>query len=252
MIFWDWDDTLLCSSVLSKLGCRLSTEVCAQKHRELLEQLQLLESSVIEMLRVSLRLGEVHIITNAENRWVELSAKKWLPGVVPYLNQCVVFSARSAFESNHPRDPFAWKANAFQNALQQTFGGSKEMTDVFSFGDSDVERRAIIHATGSMDHYLTKTVKFVLKPTVEQLRLQHNCVLLSFGKLLAHEGQVDVQITLDGQFASLASYEGEGKAKARQKSKHKHAHKNKNKNKHQDPEKVKENVTACIASKTQK
>jgi hypothetical protein len=47
--------------------------------------LSLLQESVLQLLHRAMCFGEVVIVTNAETGWVELSAKRFLPGVVPLL-----------------------------------------------------------------------------------------------------------------------------------------------------------------------
>jgi len=72
VIVFDWDDTLLCSSFLSSKGVRLDTD--RTKHPELDAPLKELESSTCAVLQLALTYGQVHIITNAETGWVQLSA----------------------------------------------------------------------------------------------------------------------------------------------------------------------------------
>ncbi len=55
--------------------------------------------------------GNVLIITNAETGWVELSCKKFMPRVQPYLQNLRVLSARSAFEALYPDSPSDWKVS---------------------------------------------------------------------------------------------------------------------------------------------
>jgi len=206
VMFWDWDDTLLCSSVLSGKGYRLSVE--ANYPAEFTAQLKELEASVISVLSASLRLGEVHIVTNAENRWVELSAKKWLPGVVPFLEQCQVISARSTFEVEYPKDPRSWKTQAFRKQLLTCGAWSEDENvqpprHVFSLGDSDVERRAMHDVAGSIKNCCTKSIKFSLKPSIERLRLQHAVVLTSLVQMVSHGGNLDLCI-LENSLAPMA------------------------------------------------
>jgi len=85
VIFLDWDDTLLCSSYLSGQGYRLDSEL--ESSSPIDRELKELESSVIGLLRLAMTFGDVHVVTNAETGWVQLSAKKFLPGVVPVLDQ---------------------------------------------------------------------------------------------------------------------------------------------------------------------
>jgi hypothetical protein len=191
VIFVDWDDTLLCSSFLSGAGYRLDSimEGTSALDRELKD----LETSVISLLRLAMSFGDVHVVTNAETGWVQLSAKKFLPGVVPLLDRVKVLSARSTYESMFPDSPVKWKYCAFQERLNTD---SKSPKNVISFGDSHVEREAIRAVTRGLPNTKTKSVKFAEKPSMEQLRRQLELVVNCFQYIHGHESDLDLQLTV--------------------------------------------------------
>jgi len=191
VIFVDWDDTLLCSSFLSGAGYRLDSvmEGTSPLDRELKE----LETSVINLLRLAMSFGDVHVVTNAETGWVQLSAKKFLPGVVPLFGQVKVLSARSTYESMFPDSPVKWKFCAFQEKL---FADPKSPKNVISFGDSHVEREAVRAVTRGLPNTKTKSVKFAEKPSMEQLRRQLELVINCFQYIHGHGGDLDLQLTV--------------------------------------------------------
>jgi len=128
VIILDWDDTLLASTHLASLGYRLEVE--QEFDPNLRAQLDKLESQVISVLerlisycrhKDSGKASNLVIITNAERGWVELSAKKFIPGVLPTLEKCHIVSARSTFEISGS-GPFEWKLLAFYHKIQQSFG----------------------------------------------------------------------------------------------------------------------------------
>lgn len=192
VIFVDWDDTLLCSSYLSGAGYRLDSEL--ESSSAIDRELKDLESSVIGLLRLAMSFGDVHVVTNAETGWVQLSAKKFLPGVVPVLEQVSVISARSTYETMFPDAPVKWKFCAFQERL---FADTKSPKNVISFGDSHVEREAVRAVTrGLPPTTKTKSVKFAEKPSMEQLRRQLELVTNCFQYIHSHEGDLDLQLTV--------------------------------------------------------
>jgi len=130
-IIFDWDDTLLASSFLSGKGYRLDSTI--ERTNEIDAQLKDLEQSVITVLNLALSFGNVHIITNAETGWVQLSAQKFIPGVVPLLNKVKVISARSTFEGMFPESPFKWKFFAFQEKLSKSFSEMKTEKKYYFF-----------------------------------------------------------------------------------------------------------------------
>lgn len=213
---FDWDDTLLASSFLSSRGYRLDSDngICP----EVDVQLRALEQCVCAVLRLALTYGHVNIVTNAETGWVELSAQKFMPAVVPLLSRVTVVSARSTYESAHPDAPLKWKFYAFHERLSSVFGasalvaGDSSIGDAFSssmaatiaavqknivsFGDSHVEREAIRAVTRGVSSCRTKSVKFAERPTPEQLRRQLELVTTCFGYIHNHAGDLDLQLTV--------------------------------------------------------
>jgi hypothetical protein len=201
VIIFDWDDTLLASSFLSSRGYRLDTEMEKSPEHEAVEaQLKELESAVTSLLNLALQYGAVHIVTNAETGWVELSAQKFMPGLVPLLSKVSVLSARSTFEPMHPDSPLKWKYFAFHDKLSVHYGGEYKGTggkkNVVSFGDSHVEREAVRAVTRTMSNTRCKSVKFAERPSTEQLRRQIELVSNCFGYIHSHDGDLDLQLTV--------------------------------------------------------
>jgi hypothetical protein len=197
LIIFDWDDTLLASSYLSSKGHRLDSDY--ELSEEVESGLRLLEQSVINALTLALKYGDVHIVTNAETGWVQLSAQKWMPNVVPYLQKVTVISARSTYESKYPASPFQWKYQAMHNTIHtrmRALDTSSKQVHVISLGDSHVEREAVRAVTLSMENVRCKSVKFAEHPTVEQLRRQLDLVTNCFQYVYTCTGNLDLMLSL--------------------------------------------------------
>lgn len=196
VVFFDYDDTLLPSSHLSTNGYSLDST--KEFSREMEGELRALESLVIKILEASLQLSEVYIVTNAETGWVQLSAKKFMPGLLPVLGKMTVISARSTYERMHPDNPLKWKYCAFQDALGSAYGSMDTVNrkNILSFGDSHVEREAVRAVTRGYDNVRMKSVKFQERPTMEQLRRQLLLVDRTFNYLCSHDGDLDLQLTV--------------------------------------------------------
>lgn len=193
LVFLDWDDTLLASSFLFKKGYQLHTPVEPSD----MEQLKELETSVIALINLALSAGYVHIVTNAETGWVEQSAQKFMPGVVPYLDKLRILSARSTYEGLYPDAPYQWKYFAFQDGLKHVFGENTTLEkNILSFGDSHVEREAVRAVTKTFSRTKTKSVKFAEHPSTEQLRRQLELVMNCFHYIYHHDGDLDLKMTV--------------------------------------------------------
>lgn len=215
VILFDWDDTLLCSSFLQARSFRLDSDVydlsrplCAsdsadvREQREIALQLRELESCVVTLLRQATSSSHrVHIVTNAERGWVELSASKFLPAVVPLLSHLTIISARSSFEHLFPDAPLKWKYFSMHSLLVDSGffghdGRAGVQKHVLSLGDSHVEREAVRAVCRGVPSTLTKSVKFAERPTIEQLRRQIELVNQCFGYIVGHEADLDLQLTV--------------------------------------------------------
>lgn len=195
IIIWDWDDTLLCSSYLSGEGLNLNSRI-ETASRELLVQLEELQKSMIAVICLAASYGEVHIVTNAETGWVQMSAQKFVPAVVPYLDRCEILSARSTYECMHPESPLKWKFYAFQERLMESLADTAVEKNILSFGDSHVEREAIRAVTRGHPNCRTKSIKFAERPSIEQLQRQIELVTNCFQYIHDHDGDLDLCMSL--------------------------------------------------------
>lgn len=215
VILLDWDDTLLCSSFLSAAGLRLDSAMPdlsipldpaapphAKQAHEVAVQLRELETCVCQLLQQSIaRSQRTLIVTNAEHGWVELSAQKFLPAVVPLLQSLTVISARTCFEHLFPDAPLKWKYYSMHSAL---VGGGFFGSDgrahvdkhVLSFGDSHCEREAVRALCRGVPSTRIKTVKFSESPNAEQLRRQLELVVQCMEYITTHAGDLDLQLTV--------------------------------------------------------
>lgn len=192
---FDWDDTLLCSSFLSGEGYKLDSDMTGVDD-SFFQQLNDLGESVINVLNLALSFGEVHIVTNAETGWVQLSAQKFMPNVLPLLSKIKIISARSTYESMYPKSPLQWKFYAIQDCLGGCLAQNELEKNILSFGDSHVEREAVRAVTRGVPKTKTKNIKFAERPSIEQLQRQIELVTNCFQYIHQHEGDLDLCMSL--------------------------------------------------------
>ena len=137
--------------------------------------------------------GRCVIVTNAAKGWVQQSGKRFVPRVVKHLvdNQISVVSAQAAFAASCPSgDPADWKKKAFLRELTGT------NINMVSIGDSIFEREAAHFASKQSRVGMTKTVKFVDSPTIEQLRRQLTTLTGKIDMICLAEHSFDVDMEL--------------------------------------------------------
>eukprot|EP00747_Dinoflagellata_sp_TGD_P207115 gnl/TRDRNA2_/TRDRNA2_80727_c0_seq1.p1 gnl/TRDRNA2_/TRDRNA2_80727_c0~~gnl/TRDRNA2_/TRDRNA2_80727_c0_seq1.p1 ORF type:complete len:371 (-),score=75.84 gnl/TRDRNA2_/TRDRNA2_80727_c0_seq1:62-1087(-) len=98
LIVYDWDDTLCPSCWIQDNQPPLSFFRPPPRQEKWLGPLRQLEKLVEGLLLTSMRLGEVVIVTNAQEPWVEQSCRNFLPGVEPLLRKIPVIYAHAVYD----------------------------------------------------------------------------------------------------------------------------------------------------------
>lgn len=191
----DWDDTICPSTYLASLGLRVDD--AGSLPAPLQRQLEQLEHAVINIVKKALRFGQVVVITNAEAGWVELSGRRFLPRVVRFLecNDIRIVSARTSFESDFPDAPSSWKVAAFSQEVASMFPNEDEL-NVLVLGDSMSERDAAHALSSRLPNSRVKTVKFVERPSIDQLMRQVQLVAQSLPDLASYASSFDVDLVV--------------------------------------------------------
>jgi hypothetical protein len=214
MIIFDWDDTLLPSSYLGSRRCRLDSDFKHIPYGDRIKSaLDQLDNVVSSLLKTATQYGKVHIITNAEQGWVQLSAAKFLPLTSSLLPSFVIESARTAHERSFPDAPLKWKMSSFAENIQN-FLTSTSRSDmhtekhIISLGDSQLERQAVRTTTRGYAQYKlhTKSIKLSENPSIEQLTRQMELVTQCFNYICTHNADLDLQMSVSAEPSSHYSH----------------------------------------------
>jgi len=175
VIIFDWDDTLLCTSFLN-MRQEQQMPPAVERH------VRGIEAASIRLLELSLKLGHTFIITNAMNGWVEYSAAKYIPDILPLLQKMRVISARGRYEAQYPGEVSKWKVAAFLEVQRQL--DSQIITNLISLGDSNFEMDAVHIMGKEFSQALIKTIKFRDNPSPEELLKQLELVAQKFERIV--------------------------------------------------------------------
>jgi hypothetical protein len=197
LIIFDWDDTLFPTSWLHQHDLLQEGATISQEQDA---QLQKLADSALATLRAAKRLGGVAIVTNAEQGWVELSCGTFLASLEAELTDVRIVSARSDHEKHGLFAPTTWKCLAFSEVADE-FYNSLDCTgavtrNIVSLGDSEHEMEALKWITSGTDCF-AKSLKFVHKPSVEQLLEQHELVAGCLEDVVEHGGNLDYEVGVE-------------------------------------------------------
>ena len=175
IFIFDWDDTLLCTTVLSPLGY-FDDDMVVLPSR--MEKIKKLEISVKKLLTLTIEKGDTYIITNSEPGWVEYSCKRFFPSTFHLLDKIEIISARGLYEKKYPKKLKIWKNLAFNDIIKKY--DKKLPTNIVCFGDSSYEIESAHGLSDKFQNGYVKAIKFKEFPKIEELISQLNLVLDKF------------------------------------------------------------------------
>ena len=171
----DWDDTLLCTTVLTPCGYFDDNMVILPFK---MEKIKKLETLVKKLLTKTTDKGDTYIITNSEHGWVEYSCKRFFPDTFDLLNKIKIISARDLYEKEFPKDFKTWKTRAFKDIIKKY--KLNLPTNIICMGDSTCEIEAAHSLAEKFPNGYIKAIKFRELPKIDELICQLNLVLDKF------------------------------------------------------------------------
>eukprot|EP00747_Dinoflagellata_sp_TGD_P220586 gnl/TRDRNA2_/TRDRNA2_92546_c0_seq1.p1 gnl/TRDRNA2_/TRDRNA2_92546_c0~~gnl/TRDRNA2_/TRDRNA2_92546_c0_seq1.p1 ORF type:complete len:123 (-),score=21.16 gnl/TRDRNA2_/TRDRNA2_92546_c0_seq1:93-461(-) len=119
-----------------------------------------------------------------------------MPGLMHVLHDVQQISARSLYEMKGST-PTDWKIHAFRNETLRKFGdadvaSSNKRKNVLSLGDGMGEREALLQVTGRLPNCRAKSLKLRERPSIPQICQQLMLVTKCFGKIVHHNGNLDL------------------------------------------------------------
>ena len=175
IFIFDWDDTLLCTTVLSPGGYFDDNRVILPGR---LKKIKHLESLVKKLLTIATEKGDTYIITNSEQGWVEYSCKRFFPNVYDLLSKIKIISARALYEKKYPNNYKTWKNMAFNDIIKNY--DLNIPSNVICMGDSTYEMEAAHALSNKFQDGFIKAIKFKELPRVDELISQLNLILEKF------------------------------------------------------------------------
>ena len=167
IFIFDWDDTLLCTSVLSPNGYfdedrEISTST--------LERISKLEKYVKQILLKAVEKGDTYIISNSELGWIKYSCQRFFSQVYELLNKIKVISARDLYEEKYPNEFKMWKIKAFNDIINNY--SLNLPTNIIIFGDSSEDIEAGYNLKSKFRNGFLKFIKFMEYPLISDIKNQ--------------------------------------------------------------------------------
>ena len=190
LIFFDWDDTLLCTSYLAPSWI-IDEEDSKKIDKNAIKNLDQLSAN---LLSKSIKNGKVFIVTNAAHGWVEYSAKKLYPITARLLKDINIVSARGLYEKRFPGDYRQWKTKAFIDSVINCKIDRKKTTNIICFGDSIIELEATQQLKELFADGYIKTVKLKENPQPLELIKELTIILSQFDVILSNIRNLSIKV----------------------------------------------------------
>jgi hypothetical protein len=207
VVVFDWDDTLLATTVLTRQYCLDVDDETQRLPSWLKTQLEQLQDACIAAVEAAQECCDcVILLTNAGGGWVEQSGKRFMPRVTKRLKELgiQILSAQAKYGELYPGEPAEWKKAAFTKNLEGSF------INLISIGDSIFERFAAQHAASIDATHIeyVKTVKFIDSPTIEELVTELQVLQGSIAGICEMKTSEDWDLTLCPSKSGMSQSDG--------------------------------------------
>ena len=189
LIIFDWDDTLLPTTFLTSNGGPLEDIKLSDSDFQRMKEI---ENHVYFILKESIEKGDVYIITNAGENWVQFSSSIFYPNISELLKKIKIISARMEYEKAFPGNSRQWKIEAFLNLLKDV--NNKLVTNIICIGDSLFEIEAGRILASKFSEAFIKTIKFRDAPKLDELLKQLKLVSQQFGSIYSSIKNLTIRI----------------------------------------------------------
>jgi hypothetical protein len=137
-----------------------------------------------------------------------------MPALLPAVSTVTAVSARSTWEPRGLQSPFDWKEQEFSSQIRKFYSRKENQSwkNVISVGDSPHERQALrtvtkaalkgtVESTGlehadPRKHCRTKTVKFKVRPTPQEVIGQLGVLSSALEKIVTEDADLDLAFLL--------------------------------------------------------
>uniref|UniRef100_A0A7S1KZA1 Acid phosphatase n=1 Tax=Alexandrium catenella TaxID=2925 RepID=A0A7S1KZA1_ALECA len=186
----DWDDTIMPTTWLHSAGL-LADPASVNRHWG---QLSVVADAAARTLSTLKQLGQIVIVTNAEEGWVQQSTVLFMPGLMMLLLGVQVISARTLYGQRIPNAPLEWKRLAFESIIgsfrKRLSPG--QQANVVSVGDLVAEQAALRSATRDVPECWGKSMKLQEHPHLGQLVHEHQLLQSGIRWVVAQPRDLDL------------------------------------------------------------
>lgn len=190
----DWDDTIMCSSWLKKMGAGAEGNTPSE---EILQETSKIATAVERLINKISEYGRIFIVTNATDGWVELSCQVFMPSIYYLITGIPIISAQELYAHKYAH-PNMWKMMAFRSEILATLFDKVPQTTrhIISIGDGEAEQFAIrsIRPIRFYGPLITKSMRIMPHSRPAELIDQLNKITSVISPLVTHDSHLDLQM----------------------------------------------------------
>jgi hypothetical protein len=194
LIILDWDDTILPTTWLEINNVRPKSIVKSFYTKEM----ALYENYCYDFLNEVRKNGNIIIITNADEKWVESTCKEYLPKILPIISTIKIISAYSIY-NKIVNCPFKLKEMAFKNEIELYIKENPNIVkNILSIGDAEYERIAVRSINknkkleGTSEICFIKSIKLSENPNLELIREQLDVITKNITSIISKKETLDL------------------------------------------------------------
>jgi hypothetical protein len=194
----DWDDTMFPTGFCNKNTINLKNPTDIDNYKLFFIEL---DKSILKILEKLKSLGIVYIITNASIIWIK-NCLEILPNTKKFImgNKIRIISARDIYSKIND-SPLQWKILTFQNVIDIIMknNNNKNILNIHSLGDATYEYYGLLNLDEYLqkkyknNNYLLKSVKFMDRPTFEQIIDQLNVLNKNIDNITNKFDYIDIK-----------------------------------------------------------
>jgi hypothetical protein len=165
-------------------------------------ELSIYENYCYDFLNEIIKIGNIIIITNAEEGWIEESCQDYLPLIWPIISKLKIVSAYEKY-IKVINCPFKWKEFTFKDEIDlyiknnsDNLKNIKNILNIMSIGDAEYERQAVKSLTKYIEdlslNCYTKSIKLRENPKLELLIQQMDIMTKSITKIINENKSLDL------------------------------------------------------------
>lgn len=226
IIIFDWDDTLCPSTCMRRFSHfdakgRLAVKIDQETRLEL----NMLADHVLPLLRSSMSMGKVVIVTNAKRPWVDISRHHFLPSLRAIMKDIpVIYALELVKEQEIEQDGLSHdlltetKARAMKAAVTEFYSRypGQSWKNIVSLGDALFEHNAIRQVVEERENVQKKcrckTLKLLEGPTIAGMIVQLSIIEGWLTKIVQMDDDIDIDLSAEeGTVEKWFSLFGDGR-----------------------------------------